>query len=116
MTTEERRKEARRPASLKVSYRTVGDTLVDPLKDLSLGGAFLFCRSPLPLGTVVELLIGDGREDPLLLEGRVVRVVWGGRRAGDVVEPGMALSFSALTKHKQERLAALLAVTSTDRR
>lgn len=94
---------------LPVRYRVVGNTFVDPARDLSMGGMFLSCLSPLPLGTRLEVLLGPSDEaEPLRLEATVVRVVWGGRRDGRPIEPGMALAFVTLSSIEEQRLSKLL--------
>jgi hypothetical protein len=106
MSGRERRRAGRKAASLDVRYRTVGHSVVDPAHNVSATGIFLGCEEPLPLGTLVELTLDDG--DPLSLEAKVVRVVWGGRRDGEPVEPGMALEFISLDDDAKSRLERLL--------
>ena len=92
----ERRQRARARRELKVSYRVVGESSVDLTRDISSGGLFLDCERPLPLGARLELFLPDpasGAE--VRVEAVVVRVVWGGRRGGRPVAPGMAVEFQA---------------------
>jgi hypothetical protein len=93
----ERRQRARTRQELNVSYRMVGESSVDLTRDISEGGLFLDCERPLPLGTRLELFLPDP-DDPdatIRVEAVVVRVVWGGRRGGRPVAPGMAVEFAA---------------------
>ncbi|MFZ9886144.1 MAG: PilZ domain-containing protein [Myxococcota bacterium] len=104
----ERRSFVRTTASLRVSYRSVGETFLDPLRDLSPGGAFVHTRTPLPLGTKLSLAFDDGGPDVLLVDGQVVRVVWSGRSHGELMMPGMAVSFLDVTPRVHARLKALI--------
>lgn len=103
----ERRAFARSAASLRVSYRSVGETFLDPLRDLSQSGAFLQTRTPVPLGTKLSLAFDDGHAGLLLVDALVVRVVWSGRSKGTPIEPGMALSFLDVTPRVRARLQQL---------
>lgn len=103
----ERRAFARSAASVRVSYRSVGETFLDPLRDLSLSGAFIQTRTPLPLGTKLSLAFEDGDTEFLFVDAHVVRVVWSGRSHGTPIEPGMALSFLDVTPRVRARLQEL---------
>lgn len=103
----ERRAFARNVASVRVSYRAVGETSIDPLRDLSLNGAFVQTRTPLPLGTKLSLAFEDGEAEFLSIDAQVVRVVWSGKNRGAPFEPGMALSFLDVTPRVRARLQRL---------
>ena len=110
----ERRRAARKHVHIEVEYRAVGSLLVDPVRDISQGGLFLASKSPLPLGTSLEVVLrSPAGSDPLRLKARVVRVVWGGRRQGKPIEPGMALAFVTLSPTEEQRLAELLETSET---
>src|SRR4051794_24400439 len=47
----EQRRHRRLPASILIAARTDGVQLSDPIKDISLGGAHVVTRRPLPVGT-----------------------------------------------------------------
>lgn len=92
----ERRRALRVKRTTRVRYRLVGSRLLDDVRDISMSGAFLACAEPFPLGARVELSFERGDDPPLVVEGSVVRVVWGGRDGGKPISPGMAIAFDAL--------------------
>jgi uncharacterized protein (TIGR02266 family) len=104
---DDRRSSPRRPKRLDVRYRVVGEQLRHPSHDISAGGVFVACDNPLPLGADVEVFLDDDGGE-LRLPAKVVRVVWGGRRAGAPVAPGMALQFDGLDDAQRARLQGLL--------
>lgn len=104
----ERRRAPRVPKELPVRYRMVGSVLVDDVRDISESGVYVVCAEPFPLGTTVEIALPEGRESTLTIEGRVVRVVWGGRTRGKTASPGMAIAFSSLTKTEHQRLLRVI--------
>lgn len=65
----------------------------DVVQDVSQGGLFVSCADPPRLGQrlVVRARAPDGRTAEVA--ARVVRVRWGGRRDGQAVPAGVALSF-----------------------
>jgi uncharacterized protein (TIGR02266 family) len=104
LSERERRENPRRRASLDVRYRVVGAEAQEPTRDISAGGLFVACESPLPLGAEVEVFLEHDDGTPLVVAAEVVRVVWGGRREGAPVTPGMALRFAELSDDARARL------------
>ena len=115
MSERERRRAPRKAATLDVRYRVVGAEVEDAARDISIGGLFVACDDPLPLGAVVEVFLGadetseHASDDALIVGAEVVRVVWGGRRAGEPLQPGMALRFDDMSASARDRLEALIA-------
>jgi len=107
----ERRRAPRTSARLDVRYRVVGAAVEDAARDISTGGLFVTCDDPLPLGAAVEVFLGseEAAPDALVVTAEVVRVVWGGRRGGERLQPGMALRFSEMSASARTRLEALIA-------
>lgn len=107
MTTE-RRRAARVRKEAAVRYRMVGSLLVDEMRDISLTGLFLVCAEPYPLGTRVEIAFDRTESAPLVVEGTVVRVVWGGRDQGRRTSPGMAIAFAPLDLDVEQALTRII--------
>ena len=110
MSGRERRSAPRKSAKLDVRYRVVGASIEDPARDISTGGLFVACDDPLPLGAEVEVFLTDDDADgeTMIVSAEVVRVVWGGRRGGEPMPPGMALRFADMDPVARARLALLI--------
>lgn len=83
-------------------FETIDAFLSEYVSNVSLGGVFIRSRSPLPIGTTVQLvftLVVDEVET-IEGEGRVVRVT-------DHPVPGMAVEFSQLTPRSEALLRTL---------
>ena len=77
---EDRRRNARANVELFIQYRLIGGSYVDTTRDVSTGGVFLTTPHPLPLNSHLEVLLPDEeRGESMVIQGKVVRVVWGGR-------------------------------------
>jgi uncharacterized protein (TIGR02266 family) len=98
-----RRSSERLYHELPVAYRTVGSFLSDWATNISRGGLFINTRKPLPVGSVVKLIIQlPGAEFPFDMTGRVKRVVpW---EDGGNAAPGMAIEFTGLDGAKREQI------------
>ncbi len=102
-----RRRSARLHHELPVAYRTVGSFLSDWATNISRGGLFINTRKPLPLDSVVKLIIQlPGAEFPFDMTGRVTRVADWDNSAN--VAPGMAIEFTGLDAAKRERIEAFV--------
>jgi type IV pilus assembly protein PilZ len=91
-----------------VAYRSVGGFLSDWATNISRGGMFINTRHPLPVGTVVKLIIQlPGAAFPFDLVGRVARVVeWD----NDVnLAPGMGIEFTHVDREKRDLIEDLVA-------
>jgi Tfp pilus assembly protein PilZ len=106
---QERRRNARADVELFIQYRLIGGSYVDTTRDVSTGGVFLTTPHPLPLNSHLEVLLPDEeRGESVVVQGKVVRVVWGGR-AGDKKKPtGMAVAFEDVPADKKARLTRIL--------
>jgi type IV pilus assembly protein PilZ len=98
-----RRRSERLHHELPVAYRTVGSFLSDWATNISRGGLFINTRKPLPVGSVVNLIIQlPGAEFPFDMTGTVKRIVpW---EEGGGAAPGMAIEFTDLDGAKRERI------------
>ena len=92
---------------LPVAYRSVGSFITDWATNISQGGVFINTRKPLPVGTVVKLIIQlPGAGFPFDMSGRVTRVAdWDNRHN---VVPGMAIEFTDIDEAKRERIQAFV--------
>lgn len=107
----EKRRHPRQPTdNLFVQYRLVKSAFVDAAENLSEGGIFIAADKPLPLHSPIEVLLTDGRPEPFVLSGKVVRVVWKTQGPGLESETGMAVSFNPdMSADVRNRLKALIA-------
>ena len=103
-----RRKSERLQHELAVAYRSVGSFLTDWATDISQGGLFINTRKPLPVGTVVKLIIQlPGAAFPFDMGGRVTRVLPWDNQAN--AAPGMGIEFTDLDRAKRDRIEAFVA-------
>ncbi len=102
-----RRRSQRLHHELPVAYKSVGSFLSDWATNISQGGLFINTRKPLPVGTVVKLIIQlPGTEFPFDMTGQVTRVCeWGDRTRA---APGMGVEFTHLDASKRERIDAFI--------
>jgi uncharacterized protein (TIGR02266 family) len=99
---DEKRKSEREPVSLFVEYEGAEDLLGDYTENLSSGGTFVATNRVLPVGTVVQLVLGfPGLLEPISIEGFVRWTRGDGQAAGAGIEfaPGPG----------REQLAAVVA-------
>lgn len=102
----ERRAEARVPARSVVRLRFSDSQLYREFytKDLSRGGVFVRARTPLPVGTEVELALTPPQGgEPIRLEGRVAHVVLPTDDSDE--RAGMGIEFTGLTSEKRAEVA-----------
>jgi uncharacterized protein (TIGR02266 family) len=101
-----RRRSPRLHHEVPVAYRSVGSFLTEWATDISQGGLFINARKPLPVGTVVKLLVQlPGAEFPFDMSGRVTRAVGPDERGS---APGMAIEFIDLDAEKRARIDAFV--------
>lgn len=91
----ERRRHVRAPIELKVEYTRLNAFFADYTKNISKGGTFIRTTQPLEPGTeFVFQLIVPQRSEPLLLRGKVVRIVTEEEaRENPGLDPGMGIRF-----------------------
>jgi uncharacterized protein (TIGR02266 family) len=103
-----RRRSERLYHELPVAYRTVGSFLTDWATNISQGGIFINTRKPVPVGTVVRLIVQlPGAEFPFDISGRVTRVAAWDKRT--IAAPGMAVEFIDLDGDKRARIEEFVA-------
>ncbi len=86
-----------------MAYRSVGSFLSDWATNISQGGLFINTRKPLPVGTVVKVIIQlPGSGFPFDISGRVTRVAEWDNRIN--MAPGMGIEFIDLDRAKRERI------------
>ena len=102
----EKRRSDRLHHELPVAYRSVGSFLTDWATDISRGGLFINTKNPLPVGTMVKLIIQlPGAAFPVDMVGRVTRVNGDAEvKAG----PGMGIEFTDLDGAKRERIESFV--------
>jgi type IV pilus assembly protein PilZ len=112
--SEERRREGRQTAEVKVDYRTVGSFITDYSKDISQGGLFIATSLPLEIGESVRLRITlPGRDLPFALEG-VVR--WNAKPTEREKGPaGMGIEFLNFDEAVREELRRFVEMVQTEK-
>ena len=114
MTSEgNQRRSSRLYHELPVAYRSVGSFLSDWATNISQGGLFINTAHPLPVGTMVKILIQlPVAAFPVDLEGRVTRVAEHDSQ-GSVV-PGMGIEFVDVDAAKREQIEAFVQKLRTE--
>lgn len=85
---DDKRHSDREPVTLFVEYEGADDLVGDYTENLSTGGTFVATNRELPIGTIIQLVLGfPGLLEPIAIEG-VVRWTRGGNTTGQVVQPG----------------------------
>ncbi len=98
----ERRKSERTDLVVRVEYRTVDELFTEFARNINEGGLFVETETPHPTGTAVSLQFRiPGSDDPLDVEGRVVRTQEG-------ESPGMGIEFDDLDRQARERINQLV--------
>ncbi|RKG75875.1 PilZ domain-containing protein [Corallococcus terminator] len=93
---------------LPVAYRTVAGFVTDWAVNLSRGGLYINTQQPLPVGTVVRILVSlPGANFPVDLAGKVTRTNAQGAEPGGEV-PGMAVEFVDVDDDKRSRIEAFV--------
>ena len=108
MPGDNKRRAARLHHDIPVAYRSVGSFLSDWATNISQGGLFINTRKPLPVGTVVKILVQiPGASFPCQLGGRVTRVTQYDNKANMV--PGMGVEFTEIDDAKRQEIEAFVA-------
>ena len=106
-TNENQRRSSRLYHELPVAYRSVGSFLTDWATNISQGGLFINTRHPLPVGTLVKILIQlPMAAFPVDLSGRVTRVAEYDNQAN--VVPGMGIEFTDIDAAKRDQIEAFV--------
>ncbi|MBL8921813.1 MAG: TIGR02266 family protein [Myxococcaceae bacterium] len=97
------RKAERLQHELLVAYRTVDGFITDWAVNISRGGIFINTRNPLPVGSVVRLIISlPDAAFPFDLTGRVIRAQPHDPQADQT--SGMGIEFMDVDDEKRARL------------
>jgi c-di-GMP-binding flagellar brake protein YcgR len=93
---EQRRKDPRADINWPVSMETSDGTIEAEVKNISLGGAFICCKKPLPLEEVFNLTIIGPDNEPVKA---TAKVVWSNINVPDekVINRGMGVRFIKMT-------------------
>jgi type IV pilus assembly protein PilZ len=98
-----KRRSERLQHELLVAYRSVDGFITDWAVNISKGGLFINSRNPLPVGTLVRLIISlPDTAFPFDLTGRVTRVSEYDNAANEV--PGMGVEFVDIDEDKRSRI------------
>ncbi len=89
---EQKRIHPRADVNWPVSFETSDGTVVAELKNISLGGAFICCEKPLPIGEVFSLTMPGPDNTPITA---TAVVVWSNANVPDekVINRGMGVRF-----------------------
>ncbi len=88
----ERRTNERLPVQLRVDYQSTDSFISEYTMNISKGGMFISTRSPLDIGTTIELVFHiPGREVPFRIIGEVAWVTPYDRKSNLI--PGMGIKF-----------------------
>jgi len=104
---EERRREARVKVNWSVSMETSEGVLEAELKNISLGGAFICCKKPLPVGEVFNLTLMAPENEPLKA---TAKVVWSNEHLPEekVIHRGMGVQFLQMSSRHIELVKKIL--------
>lgn len=98
---EEKREHPRANINWPVSMETAGGTIDAEVKNISIGGAFICCKNPLPLGEIFRLTM-TGPDNELV--AATAAVVWSNTNVPEdkVINRGMGIRFIKMSdKHIQ---------------
>lgn len=92
MNERERRTNERLPVQLRVDYQSAESFISEYTMNISRGGMFISTRTPLNIGTVIELTFHiPGREVPFKIVGEVAWITPYDRKSNLI--PGMGIRF-----------------------
>ena len=88
----QRRKHPRANINWPVSMETSNGTIVAEVKDISLSGAFICCKQPVPIGEVFHLTMTGSDNEPVTA---TAEVVWSNVNVPNekVINRGMGVRF-----------------------
>lgn len=96
-TGEEKRKHPRVNVNWRVSMETPDGMVEAEIRNISLGGAFICCKKPLPLGKVFPLTMIGPNDEPVIA---TAKVAWSNVNVPDekVVNRGMGVRFIKMSE------------------
>lgn len=91
--------------NINKEFSSIDDFIAEYVTDISRGGVFIRSKSPLPVGTRVNLKFSVILDDFETIEGegQVVRVISEGENTG------MGVSFTELTEHSRQIIERIVA-------
>jgi Tfp pilus assembly protein PilZ len=111
MSYPNRRKHARvKPKQLATRVRAGQELHIGlGIEDISMGGVFVRCNTPLKVGRVVTLeLLRPGASQPIAIAGKVTTAVSPSQGQQLGRSAGMGIQFDALPPHLHQRLEGLI--------
>jgi len=104
---EQKRKHPRANINWRVSMETSEGTIVAEVRNISLGGAFICCNKPLPVGEVFHLTMMGPDNEPL---AATAEVVWSNVHIPDekVINRGMGVRFIKMSARHIQLVQQLL--------
>jgi uncharacterized protein (TIGR02266 family) len=104
---EQRRKDPRADINLRVSMETPDGTIEAEIKNISLGGAFICCKKPLPIGGVFRLTMIGPNNEPVIA---TAQVVWSNVNVPDekVINRGMGVRFIKMSDRHIQLVGQIL--------
>jgi type IV pilus assembly protein PilZ len=103
----ERRSNDRIPVAWPLDYQNGENFLYSYMTNISSMGLFVHSKSPLAVGTKIQLSFAPPNEELFILNGEVAWVnPW--REGSDNPNPGMGVRFVDLSDEQRERLVALI--------
>ena len=83
------------------------------VENISVGGAFVRCASPMRVATRVKLeLYRPGAASPIQVNGVVASTVTPSEAAARKVSPGMGIAFDAMPPHVEARIEGIIGATN----
>ncbi|MGQ9510172.1 MAG: PilZ domain-containing protein [Thermodesulfobacteriota bacterium] len=104
---EERRREVRLKVNWSVTMETPEGVVEAELKNISLGGAFICCKKPLPVGEIFNLTLIVPENEPLKA---TAKVVWTNEHLSEekVIHRGMGIQFLKMSDRHIELVKKVL--------
>jgi hypothetical protein len=85
------------------------------VENISVGGAFVRCASPMRVGTRVKLeLQRPGATTPILVNGVVTSTLNPAQAAERKVSPGMGVAFDAMPPHVEARIEGIIGAANPE--
>jgi len=111
LSPEEKRQHPRIDVNWPVTIETPEGTEEGVIRNISIGGAFVICKNPLPLNESTQLTIQTPLDQPLILNGKSI---WTNINVQDdkVVNKGMRMQFVHNTDEDLKLLHQALITTS----
>lgn len=101
-------------AQVQMRFSSLESVLRGSLRDLSVGGAFVYSRTPRPVGTMIRLLVEvEDKDLRFEAEGEVVHVLQAEQAAEQGMPPGMGLRFIALSPKNRSVIIELVSMVQS---